>query len=82
MTSVERPHDPELSGLTLPAMLTQADLARRWRITTRTLDRWRVAGTGPAWLRINGRILYRTQDVLGFEQLRLRERKGGQPDGL
>ncbi len=82
MTSVDRPHGPELGDPPLPAMLTQAELARRWRITTRTLDRWRVAGTGPAWLRINGRILYRTQDVLGFEQLRLRERQGGQPDGL
>ena len=61
---------------------SQAELADRWRITTRTLDRWRVAGTGPAWLRINGRILYRAKDVFGFEQLRLRERQGGQPDGL
>lgn len=61
---------------------SQVELADRWRITTRTLDRWRVAGTGPAWLRINGRILYRAKDVLGFEQLRLWERQGGEPDGL
>ncbi len=56
----------------LPAHLTQAELATRWRITTRTLDRWRIAEIGPAWIRINGRILYRAEDVLAFEAVRLR----------
>lgn len=49
-----------------------AELAQRWRITTRTLDRWRIAETGPVWMRINGRILYRAEDVDAFERLRLR----------
>lgn len=51
---------------------SQAELAERWRLTTRTLDRWRIAETNPAWLRINGRILYRAEDVFAFERLRLR----------
>lgn len=51
--------------------LTQADLAERWRVSTRTLDRWREQGRGPAWMKLNGRILYRTEDVLAFEQARL-----------
>ena len=50
----------------------QAELARRWRISPRTLERWRCAGTGPAWLRLNGRVLYRLEDVLAFERARLR----------
>ena len=54
------------------AGLSQRELAERWRITTRTLDRWRVAGTGPVWLRINDRVLYRAEDVFAFEALRLR----------
>lgn len=51
---------------------SRAELAERWRITTRTLDRWRVAETGPAWMRLNGRIRYRVADVLAFERARLR----------
>ena len=60
--------DDALSG-----HLTRRELARRWQLSGRTLDRWRVAGTGPAWLQLNGRIRYRLQDVLAFERSRLRE---------
>jgi hypothetical protein len=52
--------------------LTQAALAERWRLSERTLDRWRSESKGPAWLRLNGRIRYRMEDVLAFERLRLR----------
>ena len=55
-----------------PPHFSQSALAERWRITTRTLGRWRIAATGPTWLRINGRIRYRVEDVLAFEQARLR----------
>ena len=44
----------------------------RWRVSPRTLERWRCAGTGPAWLQLNGRVLYRLEDVLAFERARLR----------
>ena len=54
---------------------SQRELAERWRITTRTLDRWRIAGTGPVWLRINNRVLYRAEDVFAFEAMRLRRPK-------
>ena len=56
----------------LPRHLTQAELAERWQFSERTLDRWRVLGKGPAWLRLNGRIRYRLEDVLAFERSRLR----------
>jgi hypothetical protein len=54
--------------------LTQAELAERWQVSQRTLERWRVEDTGPAWLKLNGRIRYRLKDVLDFEHLRLRGR--------
>jgi hypothetical protein len=54
-------------------MSDDTDIAARWRITTRTLDRWRVDGRGPAWMRLNSRILYRAEDVLAFERVRLRQ---------
>jgi len=50
-----------------PIWLTTAELAERWRMTTRTLDRWRVGSSGPAWHMMGGRILYLLDDVLAFE---------------
>ena len=49
-------------------LLRQAELAERWRITARTLERWRSEGYGPAWLTIGGSIRYRLGDVLDFER--------------
>jgi hypothetical protein len=59
---------------TLSCHVTQSELSQRWRISGRTLERWRSNGTGPAWLRLNGRVLYRVKDVLAFEHLRLRRK--------
>ena len=50
-----------------------AELARRWRKSERTLERWRLRGEGPPHLRIGG-VLYRLEDVEGFEQTQLRQR--------
>lgn len=58
-----------------PVWMTPAELAERWRMTTRTLDRWRAEGYGPAWHHIGGRILYRCDDILSFEDRH--RRKGG-----
>ena len=59
---------PAASGvdLVVTSHLMQAELAQRWRISPRTLERWRCAGTGPAWLQLNGRVLYRLEDVLAY----------------
>lgn len=48
--------------------ITQAELARRWRLSPRTLERWRWLGKGPAYLKIGGRIVYRKEDVAEFER--------------
>jgi hypothetical protein len=47
--------------------LHQRDLAERWCISPRTLERWRWLKTGPAFLRIGGRIVYRLEDVETYE---------------
>ena len=52
--------------------LTQVDLARRWRMSERTLERWRWLGQGPAFLKIGGRVAYRMEDILSYEATRLR----------
>lgn len=61
----------------LPAMtdsaasLTTRELAQRWRISARTLERWRAARTGPAWITIGCSIRYRMMDVLAWEAAHL-----------
>jgi hypothetical protein len=52
--------------------LNQTELAARWTISARTLERWRWTGDGPAFLKIGGRVVYRLEDVLAYEQSRQR----------
>lgn len=52
--------------------LNQKELAERWTISARTLERWRWTGEGPAFLKIGGRVVYRLEDVLEYERSRQR----------
>lgn len=47
--------------------LNQIELARRWRISERTLERWRWLKQGPAYLKIGGRVAYRLEDIEAYE---------------
>jgi hypothetical protein len=47
--------------------LTQVELAERWRISPRTLERWRWLRLGPQYLKIGGRVVYSLEDVQSFE---------------
>lgn len=47
--------------------LHQTELARRWKISPRTLERWRWLGIGPKYLKILGRVVYRAEDIEAFE---------------
>jgi hypothetical protein len=47
--------------------LNQEQLARRWSLSPRTLERWRWLKQGPSYLRLGGRIAYRVEDVEAFE---------------
>ncbi|MBI1209265.1 MAG: helix-turn-helix domain-containing protein [Azospirillum sp.] len=47
--------------------LNQKQLARRWGMSHRTLERWRCRGQGPAWLKVGGRVLYRVEDIERYE---------------
>jgi len=46
----------------------QRDLANRWRLSPRTLERWRWERIGPSFLKIGGRVVYRLSDIEEFEQ--------------
>ena len=50
----------------------QAELAFRWRISPRTLERWRWSKTGPVFLKIGGRVIYRLEDIEAFERASIR----------
>ena len=46
--------------------LNQVDLARRWRLSPRTLERWRWPKQGPAFLKLGGSVVYRLEDVQAY----------------
>jgi hypothetical protein len=56
--------------------LTERELAIRWRVSLRTLQRRRHGGRGPGHLVIGNRILYPVARVLAFEQRRMRQGEG------
>lgn len=47
--------------------LTQRELAQRWSKSEATIERYRCDGVGPQYLKIGGKILYRLEDILQFE---------------
>lgn len=51
--------------------LTQHELARRWGLSARTLERWRWTSQGPRFLRLGGRVVYRLEDIEAYETERL-----------
>jgi hypothetical protein len=52
--------------------LTQRELAQRWSKSEATIERYRCDGVGTQYLIIGGKILYRLEDILHFENECLR----------
>ena len=61
-----------------PDFYRESDLASRWRVSRRTLQRWRAAGAGPGWMLIGGAIRYPAEEVHDYER---RMRRGERSDG-
>lgn len=47
--------------------ITQRELADRWHKSESTIERYRCDGTGPVYLKIGGKVLYRLADIESFE---------------
>lgn len=47
-------------------------LANRWSMNPKTLERWRWQGCGPKFLKIGGKVIYRLQDIEDYEAANLR----------
>jgi len=66
--------------------LNQIELSRRWKVSPRTLERWRWLGQGPRFMKLGGRVAYRLEEVEAFEieqlrQITPRTRKPGSQGG-
>ena len=55
------------------AHINQVQLARRWSLSPRTLERWRWRDQGPVYLKVGGRVLYRLEDIEAFERASARQ---------
>ncbi len=53
--------------------LNQNELAKRWDLSPRTLERWRTKGLGPKFLKVGARCIYPLREVESFEATRLRQ---------
>jgi hypothetical protein len=57
--------------------LAEKELAKRWGLTERTLQKWRRLGVGPTFTVIGQHtVLYLEEDVLAYERSK---RQGGEP---
>ncbi|MGN7613071.1 helix-turn-helix domain-containing protein [Magnetococcales bacterium HHB-1] len=54
-------------GKTMITHLNQAQLAKRWSISQRTLENWRWKKRGPPYLKLGGRVVYPLEDIKKFE---------------
>jgi hypothetical protein len=49
-------------------MLSERQLAVRWDMSTRTLQRWRADKRGPAWHLLGKTVRYLLSDIAAFEE--------------
>ena len=64
--------------VTHPVLLSPRQLATRWGLSEKTLERWRMLGTGPVFLKLGGRVLYNIEEIQAHEQQRTRRCTAGQ----
>lgn len=53
--------------------IDQKQLARRWAMSPRTLERWRWLRQGPVYFKLGGKVVYRLADIEGFEREHVRD---------
>ena len=54
-------------------VLNENELAQRWGISPKTLQRWRSEGRGPRYLKLSKRVSYPLESVIDFERCALQE---------
>lgn len=61
-----------------PAFLTTVEAAELVRLSPRTLEKHRILGTGPAFKKVCGRVIYAAADVLAWVEAGTRTRTSGE----
>lgn len=56
--------------------LRESELARRWKTSQRTLQRWRAQDAGPPFVRLGGAIRYRLTDIENYENCMVQNADG------
>lgn len=65
---ISQSNGPERKEKEMKAVhMNQMELAARWRISPRTLERWRWIGDGPRFVKLGGRVIYRLCDIEAYE---------------
>ena len=74
-TTVHR-SPPAASPVLPPAdrrVLNETELAQRWGVSAKTLQRWRSEGRGPRYLKLSKRVGYPLDVIVEFERSALHD---------
>jgi len=73
------PNGSHNMNVTLPPteLLSPRQLAARWGLSEKTLERWRMLGTGPVFLKLGSRVLYSLAEIEAHERQRTRRCTAG-----
>ena len=54
----------------------ETELARRWNVSAKTLQRWRCEGAGPPYIKLSKAVRYPVSEIVAYEQAN----RQGMPD--
>ena len=52
---------------------TTKETAKRLRLSPRTLEKWRVSGSGPTYVKLGSKVVYRAEDWERWLEARRRD---------
>jgi predicted DNA-binding transcriptional regulator AlpA len=52
-------------------VLSETELAQRWGVSPKTLQRWRTEGRGPKYLKLSKRVTYPLEAITEYEHCAL-----------
>jgi predicted DNA-binding transcriptional regulator AlpA len=52
-------------------VLSETELAHRWGVSPKTLQRWRTEGRGPKYLKLSKRVTYPLEAITEYERCAL-----------
>lgn len=70
MSNAEIQHTANMSK----AIFSPRELAARWAVSEKTLERWRMLRSGPDYIKLGGLFRYRFEDISHYETRFMRHR--------